>query len=219
MERGASHTDCGGNVSGNVIVYILIAIALFAALGYAVSASLRGSGAEIGREEGGRVGASAVLDFVRNIRANHQALRLEGVRAGGVSFVRPGEPGFETPPHTHKIFHPGGGGVTYKAPWARLGESAAWHFPENEIAGIGNAGRAEQLAALADVAGNVCLALNALKAGVSTIPDAGGSIADLLVSGTQALDAANCPACEGREILCIRGSGGRLGVYAVIEAR
>ena len=61
--------------SGNVLFLILIAVALFAALSYALTQSSRGSGKDISDEQV-KLGASAITQYVATLRNEVQRLRV-----------------------------------------------------------------------------------------------------------------------------------------------
>lgn len=97
------------NASGNALFMILIAVALFAALSYAVTQSGRGAGG-IAREQ-------AMLDKAQldNYLAavNYGVMKLEQLAGCKlIDFTPPAQQGSGS--KTCTLFHPDGGGVTYR---------------------------------------------------------------------------------------------------------
>lgn len=102
--------------SGNVMFYILIAVALLAALSFAVSESGRGGVQSVNKEKARMLGDE--IASYGNVLANAAAqLRLRGCKDTDLSFENPitgnanaGAPGDKT----CNIFDVAGGGVTYQ---------------------------------------------------------------------------------------------------------
>lgn len=106
---------------GNVLVYILIVVALFAALGFTVSNMMRSSGGSIAGEKVG-ISAAEVLDYGKALHDAVQFLRIsKGCGEREISFARP--PFDETDmdydndnapeDYSCHIFHPSGSGMSY----------------------------------------------------------------------------------------------------------
>lgn len=114
--------------SGNVLFLILIAVALFAALSYAVTQSSRSGGNDISDEDA-RLAASRILQFNTNLDSVIQRLRLTNqckITQLSFEFDQDGDgiwqdadddyhnPNAPSDLSCH-IFHPSGGGVIYQA--------------------------------------------------------------------------------------------------------
>lgn len=111
------------NESGNVLFYILIAVALLAALSYAVSSSSRGSLSGVDAEKT-RLAVSEILEYANVMGNAVTQLKLRGCKDTEFSFennitatdyANTGDP---TGDQTCHIFHVSGGGVQYKEPEA-----------------------------------------------------------------------------------------------------
>ena len=71
--------------SGNVLFIILIAVALFAALGYAITQSQRGSGKDASSEKYS-VRASRIIQYSTSVRAAVQRMNIGGVAPADLNF-------------------------------------------------------------------------------------------------------------------------------------
>ena len=110
---------------GNALFLVLIAVALFAALSYAVTISGRGTGAKTDQRERNNLLASELISYGNSIKMVLENMRLlKGVSDlnndnYGVLFSAPrahsGYGVFENQPKT-EIFHHQGGGVLYQFP-------------------------------------------------------------------------------------------------------
>lgn len=128
---------------GNVLFYILIAVALLAALSYAVSSTGQGGGsADISDEKAG-LAAAEILEYSNNIASAATQLKLRGCNDTEISFDNavsatdysntnaPGD-------NTCDIFHVSGGGLQYTEPqaeWLDSDYSAEDFYAENLFTG------------------------------------------------------------------------------------
>jgi hypothetical protein len=158
---------------GNVLFLILIAVALFAALSYAVTQSTRsGSGDASG--ETNLINSAQLAQYPAGVRTSVVRMVIGGV---GVDQI-----GFDTPADfsavsdlTYNVFHPTGGGAVYQlAPKDVLNAaspgstSGRWIFSSNfQISGVGSTTDGDDgnvgndiIAFLPGVAMNVCKKLN-----------------------------------------------------------
>lgn len=105
--------------SGNVLFLILVAVALFAALSYAVSSSTRSGSSDGGRQEDTEIIASSLLQYASGLAMAVEKMRLShSCSESDISFESP----LISYDHTHtppardacKVFLPSGGGYTYQ---------------------------------------------------------------------------------------------------------
>ena len=132
--------------SGNVLFLILIAVALFAALSYAVTQSTRsGSGATTNETAG--LDAAELVQYPTGVRTAVLRMVIDGVDPQNLEFNAPSTFGDLTSTEVG-VFHPDGGGATYVLP-----PDATWVFNANfEILNIGTS-------VSSDFAGNEYIAL------------------------------------------------------------
>lgn len=116
---------------GNVLFLILIAVALFAALSYAVTSSSRSGGGDASSETN-LVNSAQVTQYPASVRTS--ILRM--IVASGIDAT---DLGFDPPPYTNCtdeaeqncVFDPAGGGATYVMAPADVmadGEQGEWFF-------------------------------------------------------------------------------------------
>lgn len=140
--------------NGSALLWILIGVALFAALGFAVTNGMRGGGESTIAVEVARARAIDIVQYGNALRAAVQNLRIEGITPQSISFETPLVAGYANAncaDSTCRIFDPGGGGLAYRAPaedWLDRNQSAKalfgqWYFPAGvcvEDIGSGGAG-------------------------------------------------------------------------------
>ena len=195
MSEVTKNTKQRGGESGNVLFLILIAVALFAALSYAVTQSTRsGSGDASG--ETNLIGSAQVSQYPAGVRTSLVRMIISGTSTEQLEFNQPSEFGSLTN-NNFGVFHPTGGGAVFARGPSEVmasGNQTDWIFSSDyEILEIGLSDHGsgdtslgnDIIAFLPDVSANVCRKLNeelgisTSGAGTDTIPGGGISTANL----------------------------------------
>ncbi len=123
--------------SGNILFIILVAIALFGALSFAVSNMMRSGNAEAITEQKASILADEILAYARDIRQTVQNLRISNqCENEDISFENSTVSGYEHSPVARdecKVFHPDGGGLSYIQPteeWLEPSNSGNLYYGE-----------------------------------------------------------------------------------------
>jgi hypothetical protein len=123
---------------GNVLFLILIAVALFAALSYAVTQSTRGGGSS--DSETNLINSAQATQYPAGVRTATVRMILNGISISDLEFNPPSSFSSCTSPKLC-VFHPSGGGATYaSAPGDLMASTSAgtWRFNgEFEIVDVG----------------------------------------------------------------------------------
>ena len=155
---------------GNVLWFILIAVALLAALTMVLSRS--GSTVDqSGDIEQQRVKASQILRTAKSIEAGIQQMRLRGVSENDMSFWHDSngdntEDGSDTYYNANctitdcKLFDAGGAGLTYSSPPSGVNDASEWIFnATNDVLDVGT-GAPDLLIILPNVKTSICAQIN-----------------------------------------------------------
>ncbi len=229
------------NQSGNVLFYILIAVALLAALSFAVATSGRGNMSEV-TDEKAKIIASEILDYANIVTNAVAQLRLRGAKETDLCFDDPQWPvAYNNPSCSDdatKIFHTSGGGIT----WAKVATEAAdltaspdylWHiYGDNEIQDVGltcgDASCAELILVTDELRQAVCIKINDLL-GINNpgdVPPTDTDIGETQFIGTYGYsytigDEAGGAALRGKMSGCFQKTGGtpEYIFYKVLQAR
>ncbi|MCC6598604.1 MAG: hypothetical protein IT559_07435 [Alphaproteobacteria bacterium] len=202
--------------SGNVLFLILIAVALFAALSYAVTQSSRSGGGDANSEKS-LVNSAQITQYPASVRTSLVRMMVSnGTSADIMNFDPPTD--FATTCTASPapcVFHPSGGGATYVTAPAEVMASAAqgtWYFSSTyQVQDIGttvasNAGN-EIIAFLVGVSPSVCKKLNTqLGIGATDDTDANGV-------GDAGIAVANIPTSAMGQI------SGNLGIDGYVAAQ
>ena len=173
MEKGQMQEQYQGmrdNEKGNVLFLILIAVALFAALSYAVTQSTRTSGGS-SESETTLIDSAQVTQYPASVRTAVVRMIIGGVDYKNLEFNLPANFGDCTgspTTFTFCVFHPSGGGATYaESPKSVMASGAPgpWYFnAEFEVEGIGTTAAGsdgnEVIAFLPGITETVCKRLN-----------------------------------------------------------
>jgi len=154
--------DLRARERGNVLFLILIAVALFAALGFAVSNILRSGNPTTIAGEQARVYASEILDYGRNMRQAVQNIRISnGCRDTDISFENPIEGGYVNGTNTEcQVFHPDGGGMSWVSPANGINDGTEWVITSSNIVnGVGTT-LPDLAIILINVNSNICTQIN-----------------------------------------------------------
>lgn len=157
------------NEKGNVLFLILIAVALFAALSYAVTQSSR-SGGDAGRETN-VLNSAQLSQYPNQVRTAIVRQIIDGTSATAIRFNAPAD--FEDLDSNRiGVFHPEGGGAVFQDAQPDMmedGNAGVWHYNmEFEVPDIGistptgqdNEAGNEIIAFLPNVTLDVCRRIN-----------------------------------------------------------
>ena len=162
------------NQKGNVLFLILIAVALFAALSYAVTQSSR-SGGDASRETN-ILNAAQLTQYPVTVRTAVLRMVIDGFQDTSIAFTKPSGTAAVSDPRL--VFNPVGGGAIYQdAPLEVManGSPGEWFFNMNfEVPELGRSSASspvgnELIAFLPGVAESVCTRINQ-EAGILTDP-------------------------------------------------
>ncbi len=206
MIKTNTSQDVRAGERGNVLFLILIAVALFAALSYAVTQSTRSGGGDANKETT-LVNSSTITQYPASIKtAIVRMLVSNGVTVDQLTFDPPADFAAElTTPvlEAQNVFHPSGGGANYtEAPASVMANNqpGTWRFnAQNQIANIGQNGANgnDIIAFLPGVSKAICDRIHS-QLGIASIPS------ETTIKYTLALEktAANpaIPATAGDEI-------------------
>jgi len=122
--------------SGNVFIIILVGIALFAALSMVVSRSMQSSSSTKMSERELDLIASEILDYGQTLARAVDRVRRKGCSENDISFANDIVSGYEHTPVVEdkcRVFHPDGGGASWRSPPSRVSDGSEWSFYANRV--------------------------------------------------------------------------------------
>ncbi len=197
---------------GNALIYVLIAIGLFGALSFTLSNTSSDSNTSELDDAKVEFYATQLISYASQAKSVIDQMSITGTSIDELDFTLPGEAGFDTAPHIHKVFHPQGGGLTL----AQIPEEvqrqvsssykSAWYLGRfNNVEWTKTTGTDVILSAY-QLQGNVCETINLKITGSATVPIlTSGYMRHPLVDSTTDTDLTStlCPDCEGIFALCV----------------
>jgi len=127
--------------SGNVLFIILLAIALFGALSFAVSNSLQSDTAGIMNERDAKLAAADILNYTQVIQRAVDRVRSKGCSENDISFENTTVSGYAHTPDVEdkcKIFNPSGGSANWQSPANGVNDGTEWFIGVNAIRTFNN---------------------------------------------------------------------------------
>lgn len=202
------------NERGNALFLILIAVALFAALSYAVTQSGRGGGS-IDKEQS-LIVASQVTQFPAAVRTGVTRMVITGTQVTDLDFGA-------TSTGADAVFDSAGGGVIYQSAPSNAGGDTTWYFLEDGdnffIDDIGTNTTNDVMAVLGDVSQTVCDQVNK-GLGLTTGGANAGTVAPLDgTAHTTATPAATntFDAYSGEPFACSDNGAENVYYHALVE--
>lgn len=217
---------------GNALIYVLIAIALFAALGFTLSRQTQNANTSDLDDAKAELFANQLISTAAQMKSAVDQMMITGSKIDDLDFSLSGQASFDTPPHIHKVFHPEGGGILrdalprdVKQEVSGLPESGWYMGAFNNVEWTPTA-QTDVLLTAHEISQAVCGKINEKITGSTDIPVVSGNLNAYLVdgsifSGTNSdLDATVCPDCENYQSLCVsNNSGTAFSFYTVIAQR
>src|SRR3989339_2061193 len=103
--------------SGNALIYVLIAIALFASLSFVLGRQTDTSEAGVVSHEQNEMYAAQLISYSAQAKSAVDQMLFAGAFPENLTFFIPGDANYDvetTYPNIYKVFHPDGGGLDLK---------------------------------------------------------------------------------------------------------
>lgn len=218
---------------GNATIYVLLVVALFAALTFILAR--QNDGDESGRlsDDKAIILANQLLAYPLQVRQALDMMMFTGEAPSNLEFILPGEANFDPPLGSPAplVFHPQGGGLilpTIPATAIQTGVSnpdAGWYLGRfNNVAWTPSTQTDVVLVAWG-ISEPMCEAINQTLIGSTTIPALGNTVPNIFIddsrhTGTNEseFDTGLCATCENIPSLCVTNSG-HYGFYTIIIGR
>lgn len=222
---------------GNALVYVLIVIALFAALSFTVGRQTDTSEVSSMSEEKAELLATQLMGYASQARQVIEQMSFTGTNdLDDYDFILPSDAAFNTAPNFDKVYHPEGGGlIAAKLPPEAISQSgtdpvAGWYMGRfNNVEWTTTTGTDIILVAY-QIKREVCEQINEVITGSTTIPTMTDSIKETMIDDALYSAGINvdlttdggdiCPECDERPMLCVQNQAeDAYGFYSVLAQR
>lgn len=203
--------------NGSVFFYILLGVVLFATLSYVVANMIR-SGGDLGGAEQARLQAQALVDLAQKAKIVVQDMKLSGISTDQISFLKEGDAGYATAPHTAKVFHPSGGDLRIPDFTDAYTQTAEVRMNRVAMPDMGTAA-VDIVFGIRYVKQAVCAEINKKLRGSDTIPSESALFSDAfdVSSDGDWSGGGDCTSCSYVPSQCFRSSGGDYIFYSVVD--
>ena len=218
---------------GNALIYVLIAVALFAALSFTLGRQSDSDEAGSLDDSKAELYATQLISYAAQAQSSIDQMLITGSEIDDLDFILPTAAAFNTPPDIHKVYHPAGGGLSP----GRLPVEVIAQNITDPVAGwyMGRFNNVEWSATAADdvilvayqISQSVCSKINELVNGSSAIPTMTDSIRETMIDDTlytgSNVDLTTddpgdiCPECDRVPSLCVQNQAGTAyGFYTIL---
>jgi len=209
--------------SGNIFLYVLIAIVLFASLTFVLSRGQGGNNKTVLDQATLQTTMQRLTNYVGDVSQAWVQMKDTGSDLDELDLTLPTAGGFNTAPTIHKLFHPDGGGVLYNDMNDELFRANAtapvgWKFVIVD-ADFSPTSSTDLLMTYVNISEKLCAKINLSIRNNATIPVTTVNFANTFVAGSSPLTESACPDCKTSSSLCIEDASGIYAFYNMIEMR
>ena len=225
---------------GNALIYVLIAIVLFAALSMTLGRQTdTGEASSLSDDKAG-IYATQLASYATQAKSAVDQMIFSGTTIDNLDFSLPGSAGFDagtTADKIKRVYHPDGGGLVAEhlpgeaASYTGSDPVAGWYMGRfNNIDWTKTSGTDVILVAYG-IDKKLCELINKRLTGSTTIPQMGNTIRNTMIDDgyhtgsnvdltTDPSGSPICAACNKRGSLCVEDqAGGIYGYYSVLLDR
>lgn len=228
MNRNNKRENAGER--GNALIYVLIAIALFAALSMTMSRRIDTGEAGTVSDEKAELYALQLMNYAVQAKSAVEQMLFTGEEIDNLDFILPGEAAFNTAPHASKVYHPQGGGLNPGVLPDEVGADTValltpgWYMGRFSDVEWTKSTDHDVLLVAYEISETICAKINLRLTGSETIPTLAGftNLHNVFIDpavhssgGAADLTSALCAACDGYKALCVE-RGGAYAFYNVI---
>ena len=218
--------------SGNAVIYVLIALALFGSLMFTLSSTSDQSDHASLDEEAVIFQASQLSNYAGSAKNVVDQMLITGTSFANLDFVYPNAASYDTAPHYNKFFHPEGAGFNYMGaqdpPFETCGAcpiASGWYISDATNVEWTPSVSTDVMITAVGISQEICEEINERITGSTTITafdtvnpspemtfaeDAGGSN----------LTTVECSGCDGMPSLCVSNNAAdRYYYYNIIAHR
>lgn len=226
----------GRSQRGNAMIYVLVAIVLFAALSLTLGRQSGDSQTEDLDEGKAQMYAAQIIGYATAAKSAVDQMLFSGTKINDLDFTLPSQGGFNAGDTTKKVYHPDGGGLNPgKLPEGTTTSGVAdpvagWYMGRfNNVQWTKTSAQDVMLVAF-QIKKPICEQINKKITGTTDIPKMTDTIRETMIDDSFYAGATNedlttdpasspiCGDCDKRASLCVEDSaGGTYAFYTVLE--
>lgn len=218
-------------INGNAMIYILLALALLAGLTMVLNRSNDTGGDDLAKDKAELL-ALQVTAYAGSAKNAVDQMLMSGTPVTSLNFVLPSDPAFDTGSNIHKVYHPAGGGLTYKRADATIFDTTSsystlggWYMTRTNNVEWTPTTAPDVLLVAWRIHKTLCENINKKITGSTAIPAIAAPVEIFLGTSNGATSNANfmiadCAACNGYPALCVSNASlNNFAYYNIISGQ
>jgi hypothetical protein len=213
--------------NGNALFYVLLGVVLLAALSYTITRqNVSGGAAQQLSDQQAEIYAAQLINHANAVKAAIDQMLATGSTIDDIDFVLPGEAGYDTAPHIHKVFHPSGGGIglmTAKEDYFNgQGINRGWNYKNQGNYEASETTANDIIYTFVDINDRICEKINNIITGSTSIPIFATGLTTGFIQdqgSSYGVRASDCPECMNYVSLCVQNVSGTKAFYTIVAAR
>lgn len=210
---------------GNALIYVLVAIVLFAALSFTLMRQTDTGEMSGLSDDKAELLATQLISYASQAKSAVDQMQFQGARIDNLDFTLPGGPGYEASGNFNMVFHPDGGGLINTPLTAQAihetstSPPAGWYMGRFNSVGWTRSPADDVILTAYQIRPEVCRFINRKITGNTTIPVLSGTVSDFLLDTATDTDLTSlvCPGCGEYFSLCVSNAGGTIySFYSII---
>ena len=218
------------SASGNAMIYVLLALALLAALTMALSRGASTGGDNLDAEKA-ELATTRMTAYAGSAKGVIDQMMMSGSNVNNLNFARPNQTSFDTGVHIHKVYHPSGGGLTLQGASSDMFITATdaplpgWYFSDEMNVDWTPTVANDVVLVAYRIQQSVCANINKKITGSTDIPALTTGMAEVFLpaeegGGGSSLSVVTCADCEGYPSMCVsNGTADAFSYYNIISAQ
>jgi hypothetical protein len=220
---------------GNAMVYVLIAIVLFAALSMTLGRQTDTGEAAGLPEAKAEMYATQLIAYATAAKSSIEQMTFSGAKLDDLDFTLPSQAGFNNAPTSRKVYHPNGGGLNANPlPKEAIKQNlsdpvAGWYLGRFNNVEWTKTTAPEVVLVAYQINKKVCEEINKTATGSDVIPQLTDSIRETMIDDSFYTGGSNvdlttdpagspiCAACHNRSQICVEDqTPGTYAFYSVL---
>ena len=203
--------------AGNATIYVLILVALFAALSFTLMRQNDNSESGTLESEKADIIAGQIIAYPFQVKQAIEMMTMTGSEASDLDFMLPDDANFNTAPNGDKVYHPEGGGLNpARLPAEAIAQISAtppagWYLGRFNNVEWSPTTEQDVVLTAYQISRQICESINYKLTGSTTIPALTSNLNDVLIDDETPLHSgANfdfnvtvCGDCENVPALCV----------------
>jgi len=195
--------------AGNALIYVLVAIVLFAALSFTLTRQTDTDEAGYLSSDQAELYASEIIAYAASAKSTVDQMMFTGSSIDDLDFILPSDAAFDTGSDIHKVFHPQGGGLNYRALRSeQITDATGGIFVVKKNVEWTSSTATDAILSFYRLNRSICTRLIEKIDNTLHTPSSDAIIDDIFTdeADTDTLNTTTCPTCENKFVAAIENA-------------